>query len=170
MGEFSGLKDQWRELGARERRWVVFGAAALLTVLFYFMVWSPFVGSVENSRQRVGAGLETVIWMQGKAAEARGLQAALGDLGKTELNLSGSFLSFVEDSARKAGLGEMLKGTESTGDDKVLLKFEKAPFNVFLAWMNDLHSKGVDVSTVALDREQELGKVRVRLVLGRSGG
>ncbi|HIJ84057.1 MAG: type II secretory pathway, component PulM [Magnetococcales bacterium] len=170
MTALTSLKDTWRDLGARERRMVVIGSVALLVTLIYFMVWSPFLERVDNARQRVAAGLDSLQWMQSKAAEARTLQASLGGPGRSGLTLSGSFLSFVEESAKKGGLGGGLKGAEPSGNDQVLIRFEQTPFHALIAWMIDLHSKGVEAFSVALEREQEPGKVRARLVLGRSGG
>ncbi len=168
MNALSGLRETWQNLGARERRMVVIGAAALLVAGFYFMIWSPFVERLDHARQRVTAGLDALTWMQSKAAEARALQGALGEAG-TKVQ-PGSLVSFIEENARKGGLGSVLKGVEPSGNDQVLVRFEQAYFHALIAWMIDLHAKGVDASSVSLEREQEPGKVRARLVLGRRGG
>ncbi|MBF0110344.1 MAG: type II secretion system protein M [Magnetococcales bacterium] len=168
MSDWSGWMDVWRGLGGRERRLVVIGGVALFVALFYAMVWSPFIEGLGHARQRVAAGVEAVTWMQGRATEAKRLLAALGG-GETPIP-AGSLLSFVQESASKSGVGTALKGVEPTGNDQALVRFEQAHFHALVAWLIELHSRGVEPSSVTLEREQEPGKVRARLVLGRRGG
>ncbi|MBF0422737.1 MAG: type II secretion system protein M [Magnetococcales bacterium] len=170
MSGMADWREAWRNLGARERRTVVAGGVMLLVMLGYTLLWSPFIQRLEGARGRVQTGLEDLAWMQSKAAEARGLQSVLGDGNQGSAGFSGTLAAFVEESLRRGGLGSAFKGVESSGNDQVVVKLEAAPFHSLVAWMIELHSKGVVVHTASLEREQELGKVRVRLVLGRSGG
>lgn len=165
----SGLKDTWRDLGGRERQIVAVGLAVLLVLVLYFMAWSPFVERLDTARKRVAASSETLNWMQSQASAVKAMKVGQGATGPSTLNLSGSFLSFTEESAKKGGLGSALKSVEPSGNDQVLMKFEKAPFQALATWLIDLHGKGVDPFSVSLEREQEPGLVRARLVLGRRG-
>lgn len=168
MGGFSGLQETWRLLAARERRMVVVGVVAVSVMLVYALLWSPFVQRLDGARTRVQAGMEAVTWMRSQANEAKALQAALGEGGKVAL--TGTLSSFIEEGARKGGLASVLKGVEPSGNDQVIVKLEQAPFHALVTWMIDLHAKGIDAVSASLEREQELGKVRARLVFARSGG
>ncbi|MBF0134333.1 MAG: type II secretion system protein M [Magnetococcales bacterium] len=165
----SGLKDIWRDLGGRERRIVAIGLPVLVVAIFYFMIWSPFMERLDNARKRVAASSDTLHWMQSQAVEIKAMQAGLGASVPSSLSLSGSFLSFMEESARQGGLGGVLKSVEPSGNDQVLMKFEKAPFQTLATWLIDLHTQGVEPVSVSLEREPEPGMVRARLVLGRRG-
>ncbi|MBF0434671.1 MAG: type II secretion system protein M [Magnetococcales bacterium] len=168
MGGLSGVQETWRNLAARERRVVVIGTAALSVMLVYALLWSPFVQSLEGARARVQAAVDAVTWMRSQAAEAKTLQAALGEGGKVAL--TGTLSAFIEEGARKGGLATVLKGVEPSGNDQVIVKLEQAPFHALVAWMIDLHAKGIDAVSASLERDKELGKVNARLVFARTGG
>lgn len=151
-------------LEARERMFLVTGAAALLVFSLYLGVWRPMATGVVELRTSVDAQRATIQWMLSSAGEVRARQAGSK---KTSLGLAGrSLLAVVDKSARGAGLGPVLKRVEPEGNDAVRVWLENAPFDKLITWIAGLSEKrGVAVRAITVERQNEKGWVNSRVTL-----
>lgn len=159
------MKEWWNTLSERER-WLTGGGGALaLLVLVYALLWQPFRTHLVNLRQAVAAQRQDLAWMQQAAAEVKRLSASPA-AAMAQQNNPQSLLTLVDQTARTAGLGTVMKRIEPQGDDKLRVQFEQVSFNQLIHWLGSLEQEyGVTIANVTLDRQSEAGRVDARLVL-----
>ncbi|MFO1432221.1 MAG: type II secretion system protein M [Candidatus Competibacteraceae bacterium] len=159
------MKNWWNNLGERER-WIV-GGGGTVTLLFllYTLAWHPFQTNLRNLRQTVAAQHQDLAWMQQAAREVKRLSSpsAAGTARQTNPQ---SLLTLVDQTARAAGLGPLMKRIEPQGEDKLRVQFEQVSFDQLVRWLGSLEQDyGVTSASVTLDRQAEAGRVDARLVL-----
>lgn len=158
------MKDWFMKLEDRERTLLVSGAVALLAFLLYLGVWQPLATGVAELTVSVGEQRATMQWMLSAAGEVRARQAG-GNSARPGL-AGRSLLAVVDQSARGAGLGPVLKRVEPEGSDAVRVWLEKAPFDKLITWIAGLSEKrGVAVRAITVERQNENGWVNSRVTL-----
>lgn len=157
------MKEWWDSLGTRERLILIAGAAILVPLLLWALLWRPLVGGVERLQQDVEAQREELRWMQNAAVEINQLRGS----GTQAAGLGGrSLLAVVDQSARGAGLGNGLKRIEPESTDAVRVRLEGVSFDAVVKWLDELSRQfGVFASLVSIERESTPGQVSVRLTL-----
>ena len=159
------MKNWWNNLSERER-WIV-GGGGTLTLLFllYALVWHPFHTNLLNLRQTVAAQRQDLAWMRQAALEVKRLSASPVTATARQGNPQ-SLLTLVDQTARAAGLGPVMKRIEPQGEDKLRVQFEQVNFDQLVRWLGSLEQEyGVTSASVSLDRQAEAGRVDARLVL-----
>ena len=130
------MKDWFFGLEPRERILVSAGAALLLLLLLYGMIWAPVAGKYTSLKASVEAQQQNLAWMQQAAAQINALKrsAAGGAQG-----LGGrSLLAVVDQSARAGGLGGAIKRIEPDGSKAVRVWLEEAAFDPMIIWLGKL--------------------------------
>lgn len=152
-------------LTARERVMLYVGAAALLLLLLYALVWSPVRSGYLSLQESVGGQRETAVWMEQSAQRLAQLKRSRGPAAT---GLGGqSLLALADRTARSSDLGEALKRVEPDGSNSVKVWLEGASFDVLVDWLGSLSTKyAIDIDTVTLERVGETaGRVNARLTL-----
>jgi general secretion pathway protein M len=159
------MKNWWNNLSERER-WITGGGGALvLFFLVYALLWHPFRTSLLNLRQTVASQRQDLAWMQQAAAEVKRLSASPTVVTTRQSNPQ-SLLTLVDQTARTAGLGTVIKRIEPQGEDKLRVQFEQVDFDQLVRWLGSLEQEhGVTSASVTIDRQSEAGQVDARLVL-----
>jgi general secretion pathway protein M len=159
------MKNWWSNLSERER-WITGGGGALtLLFLLYALVWHPFHANLLNLRQTVATQRQDLAWMRQAAAEVKRLSASPAAATARQSNPQ-SLLTLVDQTARTAGLGTVMKRIEPQGEDKLRVQFEQVDFDQLIRWLGSLEQEhGVTSASVTLDRQAEAGRVDARLVL-----
>lgn len=104
--------------------------------------------------------------MQQAGAEAQGLRAAGAGGGQTVGIGNQALFSFVDQSAREAGLASALRQVEPTGDQRVRVTLQKAGFDQLMNWLVTLKTRhGIDASAMTVRRGEEPGLVDAQLIL-----
>lgn len=157
------LKQRWSQLQTREKRILIGGAAALVLLGGYALVWEPYVESGTRLERDVAEQRALLQWMEASAREVqalRGSQPAGGTGGQ-------SLLALADGSARAQGLGSALKRVEPEGANGVRVLLEQANFDDVLRWLDKIATeRGVRVSAFSTERRSEQpGRVDVRIVL-----
>jgi general secretion pathway protein M len=158
------MKDWLASLGHREQLLVGAAAVLLLLLIVYAAVWQPFYGRYQRLQTAVEAHRQTLVWMMQAAREVKALQAT----SRRELQGLGgrSLLAVVDQSARQAGLGPVLKRVEPEGSNDVRVWLEGASFDDMVKWLEALGSKnGVDISVITIERQDDPGRVNARVTL-----
>jgi general secretion pathway protein M len=145
-------------MSERERRMVMIGGA-LAAVLLIFGVLVPLDRSVSHAHARIGQKQADLAWMRGVAPE-------LAAAGPVQAVSQESLLVVVDRSAREAGLGSSLSGSEPSGAGGLRVRLEKAPFDTLVAWFARLSEQnGVRVDFASIDSAGQPGIVNAAVVL-----
>lgn len=162
------MKELWGNLSQRDRRLLVL-AGGLLLLFILFMIWSSLHTKVIRLQSLVHDQKVLDQWMQDSAAQLQRLRGAAGPQTGT-VSTDKSLLALVDQTARQAGLGGAIKRVEPEQDNNVRVWFEQVAFDDMVRWLNGLgRSYAVRVDTISVERQDQPGRVNVRLVL-KGGG
>lgn len=152
------LKNWYALLAEREQRMVLFGAIAAGVLLLIAAVL-PLERAVAGAAQRVERKQADLAWMR-QMAPALAL-APQGAPATQE-----SLIVLVDRSAREAGLGQSLTGSQPSGNGALRTQFEKADFNVLVAWIAALSQQyGVQAESATFDGTDAPGIVNAAIVV-----
>jgi general secretion pathway protein M len=158
------MKAWWDGLAERQRRTLLAGAAALLLIAGYLLLWEPVQQSRDDWQRRAEAADASLHWMRVAADQ---LVQRRGQVGAPSAPADGrSLLARVDSGARQAGLGEALLRVEPSGPDQVRMQFQQAGFDALVGWLEALvQTDGVRITELSVQRAQGVGLVDVRLLL-----
>ena len=153
------LRARFDSLAERERRLVMIGGAVAL-VLLVFAVVAPLERGVSQSAARVTRKQSDLGWM-------RQMGPALAVAPQAAPANPESLIVLVDRSAREAGLGQALTGSQPSGNGALRTQFEKAEFNRLLDWVAQLaQQQGVQVESASFDAVADVpGTVNAVIVL-----
>ena len=161
----SRLREFWSRLQPRERHVLIAGAAALILLGGYTLVWSPYRSEMRSLRTSVAQQRETLAWMRQAAREVKALR---GQARHPKTAGDQSVLAVVDTTARSGGLGPALKRVQPDGQNGVRVWLEGAGFDALVRWLATLYrEQGVRVTSATVERVQAPGQVNARLVLER---
>lgn len=162
------LKIWYLQLQTREQRMLAAGAAALVLLLFYALVWSPTMTRQQALRETVKEQQATAQWMQQAAREVAQLRAGRPNVGK--ISPGQSLLALVDQSAKNSRLGPAMKRVEPEGQTGVRVWFEQANFDDLVLWLEALQRDyGVHIATLVVERQETPGQVNARVGLAEEG-
>lgn len=154
------LAAWWQGLAAREQRVVVWGGAFAAVLVWLAVQW-PLQRRVAALQASVAAQRADLAWVQANA----GRLAALGPVSLAAPS-NESLLARVDRSAREAGLGAALSGSQPAADGALRIQLQQARFDVVVAWLARLaNEQGVTIDTATMDGAGEPGLVNATLVL-----
>lgn len=160
------LRQWWSGLEPRERKTLTIGAVALAIILYVFVIWLPVHRDVERLESRVADQRSLLAWMQQATAEAHSLRAAGGNDGQLVGIGNQALFSFVDQSAREAGLAEALRQVEPSSERRVRVTLQQAGFDTLADWLALLKTRhGIDVTAASIRRVESAGLVDAQLVL-----
>jgi general secretion pathway protein M len=158
------MRRWWRSLQERERRVLVAGAAALVLVLAYGLVWLPFGKSREQAREDLARSEAALTWSRQAAAQIISLRrSARAEPDPRPL------LSIVDSTAKGSGLDGVIRRIQPIGQNDVRVSLDGASYRALMAWLVQLHGKGVRAVELSIQRENDPGKVTANLTLNRAG-
>lgn len=158
------MKQWLSSLNSRERRIVTGGAALLLIILVYLMIWEPLDSKREQLKTSVQAQQNTYEWMQQAAGEIRRLSGRGAGVKK----YTGSMLGTINNSAKSILKGAVLKRVEEDRLQGVRVWIEQVAFDDLILWLGQMqHQYGIRVSSLVSERHSKTGRVNVRLILQR---
>jgi len=153
------LRRRYAEMSAREQRMVLFGAvvAAVLLILAIVM---PIDRAVARAHERIERKQADLDWL-------RQVGPSLASAPQTAAPAANeSLLVLVDRSAREAGLGAALTGSQPSGDGAMRTQFQKAEFDRLIGWMGQLAQQhGVRAESATFDAGDAPGVVNAVVVL-----
>lgn len=158
------MKQWFLSLSSRERQMVQVAAVVIVLFLFYLIIWQPISDNYERSKKNVATASETIVWMKSAALEVKRLGggAALSGQAKGKQFV----LGMIDRSARKAGLGTVMKRVQPEGTSGVRVWFENASFDEFIKWLASVQSEhGLLVNEVNIEQTETTGLVNIRVYL-----
>ena len=144
-------------LSPRERRLLLVGAIAAVAILI-FGILIPLDRSVAHAQERLAKKRADLSWMQSVAAQISTIPPPSSN--------GESLLVIIDRSAREAGLGTALSGSEPGSGGNLSVRLEKAPFDVLIGWLARLgQQNGVTVESAIIEKAGAPGLVNANIVL-----
>ena len=145
-------------LPAHEQRKLLIGAL-VAAVILVFLILIPLDRSVAHAQTRLAKKKDDLSAMQSMANEIRQLPPSGGPNGE-------SLLVVIDRSAREAGLGSSLSGSDPGAPGTLSVRMEKAPFDQLILWLGRLaQQNGVTVQSATIDKAGAPGLVNAAIVL-----
>lgn len=149
---FDGLAD-------RERRLVSIGGVLALVLLVVLAVM-PLQDATSRAAARVERKQADLAWLR-QMAPALAVAPAVAASSSQE-----SLIVLVDRTARDAGLGQALTGSQPSGNGALRTQFEKADFNRLVGWLGSLaQQEGVQPESASFEAGDEPGIVNAVIVL-----
>jgi general secretion pathway protein M len=151
-------------LAERERRMVVWGGIGGAVVLFIGLLVVPLYAAAGKAGDRVAQKRDDLAWMRSVAPEVRAA-------GPIQANGGGeSMVVTVDQTARAAGLGSFLSGSQPSGTGGIRVQFSNAPFDLLVGWFAQLQQQqGLVVDSATIDRSGAPGSVNANVILRKAG-
>jgi len=128
------LATFWQARSARERSVLVGGFGLVVVLLGYMLLWRPMLQDIARLQEQlprlraeaaqIGRAGDEVARLRGKALPATQNQQQL--------------LPLMERSAATHGL-QGIFAQASNGPSRIRASFERAPFNAWISWVDELH-------------------------------
>ena len=158
------MMNPLEQLSPRERRTVVGGGAALILVVLYFGIWLPLTDKMDALGRSVMQKRQDVAWMRQAAAEVRQLKGT--SAASSTASGSRSLLGVINQTARPLLKGAVVKRVEEEQRDSVRVWIEQTAFDDLMRWLDLLERRhGVTISSLVIDRQDQPGRVNVRLIV-----
>lgn len=152
-------------LAERERRLVIWGGIGAAVVLFFGVLVIPLYAAAGNGAERVARKQDDLAWMRSVAPELRAAGPANGSAA-----VGGSLVVVVDQTARAAGLGSALAGSQPSGSGGIRVRLDGASFDTLVGWLAQLQQQhGIHVETATVDRTATTGIVNASLILKKAG-
>lgn len=158
------MKSWFLSLTSRERIMVQYAGSVVAIFLIYLIVVVPIVSNYSKNKKNVATATQTLAWMKSAAKEIK----QLGGGSSTADRPKGKkfILSMVDRSAKKAGLGSVMKRVQPEGESGVRVWFENASFDELIKWLSVIESKnGLSVNEINIEQTEAAGLVNVRVFL-----
>jgi len=151
--------NAFSRLSEREQRIVGLGGVIAL-VLLIVAILLPLQRSVSGGAQRIEQKRSDLAWLQSVAPQLVALRTV------TPAPLRESLVVLVDRTARDAGLGKTLVGSQPGGNGTLTVRFEQAPFDQLVSWLSDLAERyGVHAQSADIDAAKDVGTVNATLEL-----
>lgn len=160
------MRDWFDSLDARERLFVVVGAAVVAIALLWGLVWIPLDKGHRDLEQRVATWERSLAELRPLVSMPQpqsGSQAARGG-GSAQ-----SPVVVVDSTLRSHGLGQPKRSQPTPNGIRV--EFENVAFDKLVVWLGDLsyqYGMEVQAGSVSTGTTDEPGRVNATLTLERS--
>ena len=168
------LKEYWvkfkewhAQLEQRERRMVNVGGAALGFAIFYFGIWSPFLGRVNHLRTTISSEQKTLAWM--KDADQKIKQLASESSSARQSATPVTMLSLLQDKVNEAGMKDALTQLKQAANDSIQLQFKNVSFDQLIKLLiSVMKSNHVTITQFNATAESTPGIVNADVMLALS--
>ncbi|MET0026579.1 MAG: type II secretion system protein M [Candidatus Thiodiazotropha sp.] len=161
------MKQWWQSKTQQEHLALILGAAAILILLVYLVIWLPFTRDLDKKAQRLESQTATLHWMQENIGLVQRMRAAQGGSAKAT---NEALLTLVDRTAKTIRLRDQIERIKPQGDRAVQLWIEQAPFDILIRWLGQLTEQhGLEIESMNIDRQDGPGLVNARVVIQRGG-
>jgi general secretion pathway protein M len=157
MARALDLSSSLQSLSARDRRTLLVGGVIALILLLIVIL--RLDSGVSHLKSQVTQKQADLVWMRNAAPQIAAAGPVRGNSGE-------SLIVIVDQSAREAGLGNSLAGSQPSGVGSLSVQLEKAPFDALIGWLARLSQQnGVQIESATIDTAGQPGTVNASLVL-----
>ncbi len=157
------LIQKWSALKKSEQQLLQYGIPLIVVAVIYFYVWLPYNKSIAEVRQQVSYAKEDIVWLKSIAVQVKKIKSgSTSSLG----SFSGSFINTVDKSIKQNRLNKYVTLLEKSGNNKVVVKFDKINFDHIVKYLGYLKNRyGILVKTIDVERTEDGKFVNSRLIL-----
>jgi len=157
------MKAWFETLDARERVFVLAGAAVVVIALLYAFVWAPLDSGHKALQSNV------VVWER-SLAELRPLKGLQAASTSTQPTVQGGAqqtpVVIVDLTLRARGLDRSLQRSQPTTSNGIRVEFENVAFDDLVLWLGDLGTQyAMHVSSGSLSVASRAGPGRINATL-----
>ena len=153
------LLEKYYTLPGRDRVMITVLTVFLTVVFIYFLVWAPIEDYRQQGLEDRNRNLELLEMMRRTETQAR-----QNTTSKHPSTTGKSLLSIVSREAQRLNI--KANRLQPEGQNAVSLWFDNIPFNDLLGLLEKVQSEhGISVEQIVIDRGENGGSVRARLVL-----
>lgn len=168
------MKEYWQKckewhaaLELRERRAVNVGGVALVFAVFYFGIWSPFLGRVDALRKHMVSDQKTLAWMQQADQKIKQVSGIASPAGKQMTPVA--LLAFLQAQVSQVGLKDAMKEMKQAANDSIQMQFKSVSFDQLMKLLIDvLKNSHVTVTQFSATADKAPGMVNADILLGLS--
>ncbi|TAJ77824.1 MAG: type II secretion system protein M [Gallionellaceae bacterium] len=164
------MKTRWQELRskhwsgrpAQERRMIVWAAAVLLPVVYYFLLWQPAHRTVAKLHETLPVLQAQAAKLNDEAAEVDALRhrPQLAALDAAALKTS------VEESAQRHQLRTAINTLEIQESNGVRVTCDAISFTAWMAWLRDLQQEQhIRADSISISALPQTGMVKISATL-----
>ena len=162
------MKAWFEQLAPRERLLVATAGILVIIALIISLGVRPMLNQSKRGQQLVEDKRQLL-------GELRDVAARFGpQRGGAQTPVQGggqSLVLVIDQTTRSSGLAQYLKRNQPDGADSIRLRFENAPFDTMVAWLDGLQSRhGMTITSANIDTAADAGRVNCNLTLARPGG
>lgn len=160
----NNLQVWWMQLQDRERRFIRYGGITATMLLFYVLLWSPFLDTVSQAQQDLEDKRQLLQWMQTASVQYQQLKKQSN--GPANLSTD-NMLSTVSQSLKDNALTSLVSEIKQTNDLKVTVNFKQVNFDDLIQWLLNIRKQyGLQVDQIQVEQVSTApGLVQAALVL-----
>jgi general secretion pathway protein M len=157
-------KEWWSHLSAQEKKAVSIGGSVLGVFLFYFLIWSPFLGHLDVMRKRMSGEEATLAWMQAADVKIKMIQAQ--ENNNTKVSSPVALMSILQKQINQNALGQSLTQLKQAGNDTIEMAFKGVEFDRVISFLTGtIKQHQVSIDQLSATAGETPGVVDIQLVL-----
>jgi general secretion pathway protein M len=161
------MKEWFEQLEPRERMLVMIAGGLAVFTLIVMLGVRPVLNQSKRSHELVADKRELLAELSDVAAR---LGPQRGNAQTSAVSSSQSLVLVIDQSTRSSSLAQHLKRNQPDGTSSIRLRFENAPFDTLVTWLQGLQNQhGISVTSANIDTVSAAGRVNCDLTLGRAG-
>ena len=158
------IKDWWQALSQREQQVVALGGIVISALLFYLIIWGPYLDRINTMRQHIKTEQQTLAWMQ--AADKEIKQFEVHSKNKNAATTPVILLSTLQKQIEEANLAPFLTDLKQSATDAIEIHFQKIEFdNLIRLLLTILKTQNVSITQMSVIAENSPGMVNADVIL-----
>jgi general secretion pathway protein M len=163
----TALREWFEQLAPRERVLVLIASGIIVLALIVVLGIRPIISQSKRGHELVEDKRELLTELREVAARLGPQSGAASPVGG---NSTQSLVLVIDQTTRSSGLAQHLKRNQPDGADSIRLRFENAPFDTLITWLNTLQNQhGISVTSANIDSAPQAGRVNCNLTVARQG-
>ena len=158
------FNEWWRNLSLHEQRVVSVGGAIASFLLFYLIIWNPYLDRLDVMRKQIQTEYKTLAWMQAADKEMNKLekQTTKGTTSMTPVAL----MSVLQKQVDEAGLASVMTQLKQTTQDSVEMQFQKVSFDQMVSLLiKVIKEQNVSITHLSATADTTPGVVNADIIL-----
>lgn len=157
------FNEWWRNLSLHEQRVVAVGGAIAGSLLFYLIIWQPYLDRLETMRKQIQTEYKTLAWMQAADKEVNKLEKQTTK-GATMTPIA--LLSVLQKQVDEASLATTLTQLKQATQDSVEMHFQKVYFDQMINLLiKVIKEQNVSITHLSVIADATPGIVNADIVL-----
>lgn len=157
------MLQKWSALKKSEQSMLIYGLLFVLLTMLYFYLWTPYKKSINDNQDKITHVREDIVWLETMSKKIKQLKTG----SNTSVgSYSGSLIDIIDKSIKQNKLNEKVSLLEKSGSDKVVIQFNKIPFDELIKLMGYIKKRyGILIKNIDVKRSDNDKLVNSRIIL-----